>query len=389
MNRTQQLDQKSIAHLIAQCPFPELAAVLRSEAKKIVWRWMAAVRSVVPSATDLPADELRSQLPEILEKMADVMESANRQSVDNLIQNSLAQGLARLQQRYDVGELMIEGRLLRRVIIEQAGAALGRRMCEAEQVALNMAIDLMLQQAVVAYMDEQKGQLRAVVEAELKYLLLLSHDPNNNLGNIRVMLEWIRKRLETSTDLATDVETPDAVQQSILHTISGTLRQDERLAQSGVRPQQGSFRLDQLASNAVLTLAKKAEAKGVRIVMEMATDVVIHNNGELIGLILQNLLGNAVRFSPEGTIWVRAVAEPDECVISVTDEGPGVAVEHIDRLFDSSRRRTVHPQPGVGLGLTIASQAARLLEGELSVESKVGVGSTFFLRFPLRPHRTG
>jgi signal transduction histidine kinase len=66
-------------------------------------------------------------------------------------------------------------------------------------------------------------------------------------------------------------------------------------------------------------------------------------------------------------------------VVSISDEGPGIAVEHLGRNFDSFTRGEGHAQPGVGLGLTIASQAAKLLGGKLAVESKIGEGSKFTL----------
>ena len=69
-------------------------------------------------------------------------------------------------------------------------------------------------------------------------------------------------------------------------------------------------------------------------------------------------------------------------VLSVSDEGPGIAPEHLRNIFEAFRRGEMHGQSGVGLGLAIASRAAKLLGAELTVESKLGVGSTFRLAFP-------
>ncbi len=69
-------------------------------------------------------------------------------------------------------------------------------------------------------------------------------------------------------------------------------------------------------------------------------------------------------------------------VLSISDEGPGIAPENLSNLFDAFKRGETHGKPGVGLGLTIAAQAARLLGGELAVESKLNVGSTFRLMLP-------
>jgi signal transduction histidine kinase len=66
-------------------------------------------------------------------------------------------------------------------------------------------------------------------------------------------------------------------------------------------------------------------------------------------------------------------------VIGVSDEGPGIAPENLSRLFNAFSRGDTHGQAGVGLGLSIASQAAKLLGAKLEVESSLGEGSTFRL----------
>ena len=69
-------------------------------------------------------------------------------------------------------------------------------------------------------------------------------------------------------------------------------------------------------------------------------------------------------------------------VLSISDQGPGIASENLSHLFDAFRRGDTYGQPGVGLGLSIASEATRLLGGKLEIESEVGVGSTFRLMLP-------
>ena len=98
--------------------------------------------------------------------------------------------------------------------------------------------------------------------------------------------------------------------------------------------------------------------------------------------MLQNLLGKAVKYGVAGTAHVRASDGSGPVVVAVSDEGPGIAPEQIDRIFDAFRRGEGHAQAGVGLGLTIASQAAKLLGATLTVESTPGVGLTFALTLP-------
>jgi signal transduction histidine kinase len=100
-------------------------------------------------------------------------------------------------------------------------------------------------------------------------------------------------------------------------------------------------------------------------------------------LVLQNLLGNAVKFSSKGTVRVTSVEDPVGWKISVSDEGPGIAPDRLAAIFKAFTRGETYGQPGVGLGLTIASHAARILGSQLTVDSKLGHGSTFSFVIPV------
>lgn len=100
--------------------------------------------------------------------------------------------------------------------------------------------------------------------------------------------------------------------------------------------------------------------------------------------VLSNLLGNAVKFTPEGGL-IRVVAEPkdEEWVrISVSDTGPGIAAEVIPTIFEPFSQAKDGATLGTGLGLTIAKGIVEAHGGEISVESAPGVGTTFRFTLP-------
>jgi two-component system sensor histidine kinase MtrB len=99
--------------------------------------------------------------------------------------------------------------------------------------------------------------------------------------------------------------------------------------------------------------------------------------------VAANLIGNALDHGGRD-VHVRVGRDGDEAFVEVTDEGPGIAPEHLPHLFE--RFYKVDPSrtgPGSGLGLAIAMQNARLLGGSIEVWSEVGAGSRFTLRVPL------
>lgn len=103
--------------------------------------------------------------------------------------------------------------------------------------------------------------------------------------------------------------------------------------------------------------------------------------------IMRNVISNALKYSAEGTtVTCTLRRDGDSAVAEVADEGAGIAAEDLDRLFTRfGRVGDVRRNPaGVGLGLFLSRELARLHGGDLSVSSELGAGSTFTLRLPLR-----
>jgi len=121
----------------------------------------------------------------------------------------------------------------------------------------------------------------------------------------------------------------------------------------------------------------------------------VYTDADRLSQVLFNLAGNAVKYVGEGgTVQVRAEIADGESrspglSISVTDNGPGIVPEDLDKIFNEFQRGrgAESVTKGSGLGLSIAARLTRLLGGEIGVESSPGEGSTFYLRFPMRALR--
>lgn len=147
-----------------------------------------------------------------------------------------------------------------------------------------------------------------------------------------------------------------------------------------------SIHTARVVDEAVGRIRSAALAKAVMIVVEENPDLsVIGDRAQLVSAV-GNLIDNAVKYSPQGSI-VKVEVRHDEgrMLIMVSDNGPGIAMEHLGRLFerfyrvDDARSRGTG---GTGLGLAIVRHIALLHGGDVSVKSEVGVGSTFTLSIP-------
>jgi signal transduction histidine kinase len=131
-------------------------------------------------------------------------------------------------------------------------------------------------------------------------------------------------------------------------------------------------------------LGRVAEEKQQRLQVDCADHVLAVFDASLLRLALMNLVQNAIRYSPPSKpILVRGLVRDETVEIDVIDEGPGIAPEHQQRIFerfyraDKARSRS---DGGVGLGLAIVKWAAERMGGSVDVQSKPGLGSTFRLR---------
>jgi signal transduction histidine kinase len=139
--------------------------------------------------------------------------------------------------------------------------------------------------------------------------------------------------------------------------------------------------LRELMDAAIAVAEPLASARGLRLRSEPGEGApVLRTDSRRVKQILTNLLSNAIKFTADGEVVLAARADGEWMELRVSDTGRGIPAEHLDRIFEEFHQ--LPGSEGTGLGLPISRKLARLLGGDLRVESEVGAGSTFILRIP-------
>ncbi|MDI6900280.1 MAG: ATP-binding protein [Anaerosomatales bacterium] len=141
----------------------------------------------------------------------------------------------------------------------------------------------------------------------------------------------------------------------------------------------------ELAEEIAALMSPLAAEKGLAWQLDVADpDVVLETDRRKVIQILANLLGNAVKFTREGSVGLSVRRDDGDVLFEVTDTGIGVPAEAQERIFQEFEQVSPDDRAdGTGLGLAIAQRLAGLLHGSISLNSEPGAGSTFTLRLPL------
>ena len=156
-----------------------------------------------------------------------------------------------------------------------------------------------------------------------------------------------------------------------------------KLENQQIFPQLDEYDLGEQLCESLLQFEDVWEQKDLNIETEIQEDVRIRSDAELLSLVWNNLISNAVKFTPEGgTIGVSLKTEGNLVVVSVSDTGCGIAPETGKHIFEKFYQGdTSHATQGNGLGLALVKRVVDILHGQISVQSTYGQGSTFTVKF--------
>ena len=171
----------------------------------------------------------------------------------------------------------------------------------------------------------------------------------------------------------------------LLQTLNAIL--DLSMLESGSLPLNTSpLDLSEEVLLAVQLMNQQADEKGIYLKYDPpAEEVIVDLDSNSLDRIVKNLLNNAIKFTRKGGVTLRVFPDGNKAVIEVQDTGVGIGEKFVPHLFDAFRQESTgfdRSYEGTGLGLAITKRLVETLGGEISVVSRLGIGSTFKITFP-------
>ena len=230
--------------------------------------------------------------------------------------------------------------------------------------------------------------------AKSEFLAVMSHEIRTPMNAILGMAELLAEA-ELDEESRGYLQVQRRAGNALLDLINDILELS-RMEAGRAEPHEAPFRLGEVFESVHGLLDAWAERKGLTLEMPLSAELDRHWIGDAGRLrqILVNLVGNAIKFTPDGSVRVdSARVEGAEAVrFSVIDSGIGIDPADQQRIFDSFTQvdsSSTRRHGGSGLGLSITHRLVELLGGRLWLESSPGEGSRFHFQLPLRPHRGG
>lgn len=234
-------------------------------------------------------------------------------------------------------------------------------------------------------LDHHRKDAERSSNSKGQFIAMMSHEFRTPLASI---MNYAELASESDVSENTMHKSIEAIARSAHHlnALIEAVLDDARLDAGKIELQESDFDLHELLSDLSAMMAPMAADKELSFVCQIGETVPRRIRSDEVRLrqILINLLGNAIKFTDEGGIQLVTTYADGRLVSSVADTGPGISLEDQERVFRAFERGTrSRAEAGAGLGLTISLRLAKLMGGEISLDSTPGSGCTVAVNLPI------
>ncbi len=246
---------------------------------------------------------------------------------------------------------------------------------------------------LLSNLRQQKTQIENFSKEKDDLLAVVSHDLKNPLAVIESSMNLLMEE-ENSIhlpDLARDlIRRSRNSAKFALNLITDLL--DLARLEGGMKLVHGPTNISNLINECVENFHLMAKDKSIRLLTDFAATYEVSVDRARLAQVINNIIGNAIKFTPnKGQIVVKSYVaterngeeNKDWLYIAISDNGRGIPKDKLASIFDKFQQTQTHDREiGTGLGLAICKNIAHLHEGDVSVSSEIGKGSTFFIKLP-------
>src|ERR687892_378746 len=356
-----------------------LGELIESHRTELLSNWHREV-GLLPGAEQLDAPTITDHIPQLLTELSESLKSDGTEA--DLIASPAEHGVQRWRVGFDITEVVAEYGILRTCIYRLADK---HNLPLATNVAciVNTVFDNAVAQAIKAFATNMTVELQKRREEHLSFVI---HDLRTPLQAVSLATTTLERSLpdESKTELFTS--SVSMIRRNIgrLDALIKRVLQEERNLQldDSLKVEKREFDLWSLVESTIQDLSPIASDAHTTLVNNVPSDMTIFADARLLGQVFQNLISNAIKFTPNGKITVSASNTNGIARCWVQDTGAGIDAERLDKIFDKLETDRQPDKRGVGLGLAIVKQIIALHGGTVTVESRVGEGSIFTLEIP-------
>ena len=264
---------------------------------------------------------------------------------------------------------------------------LQNRELEAQKTELASQSSELIEQN--AELEMQKKQLYEASRLKTNFLSNMSHELRTPLNSVIALSGVLNRRLENKIPVE-EFSYLQVIERNGKHllTLINDILDISRIEAGKEEADISKFNVHHLIGEVVSMIDPQARHRNIKLVdLKDDSDLFIFSDMNKCRHILQNLIGNAVKFTEKGKVEVTTAQSENRISIAVSDTGIGISEKHLPHIFDEFRQAdgsTSRRYGGTGLGLAIAKKYANFLGGTISVKSTLGEGSAFTVTLPLK-----
>ncbi|MBR1390488.1 MAG: HAMP domain-containing histidine kinase [Lachnospiraceae bacterium] len=234
---------------------------------------------------------------------------------------------------------------------------------------------------LVKNINRMTGELETSALMKTDFISNVSHELKTPLAIINNYGTLLELDTITDEDRKEYAKSVTSASRRMSELISNILRMN-RLENHPLEARREAFDLSAQLEECLLQYESVWEEKKIRLDLDIADEVEIESDAELLGLVWNNLLSNAFKFTEtEGVVGVSLMADEQSVTVQVKDTGCGMDAETGKHIFDKFYQGdTSHAAQGNGLGLALVRRVIDLVDGEISVSSVLGEGTSFIVK---------